>query len=105
MINQHGIITCWRNILITPRRKEEATPLLLKYEGPNRQDARLNCVVENYFFFGGETAEGMTPEEYKENVPEEDILKEIHATLDDFNETEAFCYVLGKGYHNNTAIC
>lgn len=46
--------------------------------------------AENYFFFGGETAEDMTPEEYKKNVPEEDILKEILATLDDFNETEGF---------------
>ncbi len=45
---------------------------------------------ENYFFFGGITAEEMTPDEYKKNVPQEDILSEIMFVLDDFYETDDF---------------
>ena len=45
---------------------------------------------ENYFFFGGVTAEDMTPDEYKKNVPQEDILNEIMSVLDDFHETDSF---------------
>ncbi len=45
---------------------------------------------ENYFFFGGITAEEMTPEEYKKNIPQEDILSEIMFVLDDFYDTDGF---------------
>lgn len=52
-------------------------------------DPNLGCgtvcgIGENWFYFGGLTAEEMTPEEYLRDIPEDDIVREIVETLDDF---------------------
>mgnify|MGYP004523503951 CR=1 FL=1 len=77
MVNQYSIITCGRNILVTLRRKENTTPILLEYKRPYRLDACLVSIVENYFFFGIATP-------YRVLI----------------NPIDAFCYVFGKSYHN-----
>ena len=38
-------------------------------------------IGEHWFYFGGLTADEMTPEEYLQNVPMEDIVSEIYDTL------------------------
>ena len=43
-------------------------------------------IGELWFYFGGETAEGMTPEEYMECVPLDDIANEIFDALDSFKK-------------------
>ncbi len=42
----------------------------------------------NYFYFGGLTAEDMTPEEYAKNVPLDDIISEMKSALDDFRNSD-----------------
>lgn len=42
----------------------------------------------SWFYFGGHTAEGLLPEEYKKVVPFEDIVNEIFNTLEDFRESD-----------------
>lgn len=42
----------------------------------------------SWFYFGGHTAEGVLPEEYKKIVPFESIVDEIYNTLEDFRETD-----------------
>ena len=38
-------------------------------------------IGENWFYFGGLTAEQSSPDEYVENVPEEDIVREVLETV------------------------
>lgn len=49
------------------------------------------CAIGEYwFYFGGETAEELTPDEYQENVPMEEIIDEIFDVLEEFRKTEDF---------------
>lgn len=52
-------------------------------ESPN-EDGTVCQIGENWFYFGGQTAEEMSPEEYLKNVPLEDIIREIYDALQDF---------------------
>ncbi len=52
-------------------------------------------IGELWFYFGGETATSTTAKEYRENVPEDDIVSEIDGVLTDFlteNEDEYLYY-------------
>ena len=51
---------------------------------PNMEAGTVAAIGENWFYFGGATAESMSPEEYAKTVPEEDIIREIKEVLDDF---------------------
>lgn len=44
-------------------------------------------IGENWFYFGGLTAEQSSPEEYVRDVPEEDIVKEVLDTLLSFKDS------------------
>lgn len=55
-------------------------------DSPNG-DGTVCQIGDNWFYFGGEAAEGVSPEEYKKNVPEDGIIDEIYFTLKDFNES------------------
>lgn len=49
------------------------------------------CAIGEYwFYFGGETAEELTPDEYQENVPMEEIVDEIFDVLEEFRKTDDF---------------
>ena len=49
--------------------------------------AGIVCVIgDNWFYFGGTTAEEMTVEEYKKAIPEDTIISEIYETLEDFKD-------------------
>lgn len=51
--------------------------------------AETVCQISgSWFYFGGHTAEGLLPEEYKKVVPFESIVDEIYNTLEDFRETD-----------------
>lgn len=51
--------------------------------------AETVCQISgSWFYFGGHTAEGVLPEEYKKIVPFEDIVNEIYNTLEDFRESD-----------------
>lgn len=46
------------------------------------------CTIGEYwFYFGGLTAEELTPDEYQENVPVEEIVDEIYDVLEVFRTT------------------
>lgn len=47
--------------------------------------AETICKIgDNWFYFGGELAEELSPEEYVKAVPKEDLLQEIITVLEDF---------------------
>ena len=52
-------------------------------DSPNG-DGTVCQIGDNWIYFGGLEAEGISPEEYKKAVPEEDIINEIFSVLDDF---------------------
>ncbi len=52
-------------------------------DSPNK-DGTVCQIGNEWFYFGGEVAEDVTPEEYAKVVPEEDIIDEIYFTLKEF---------------------
>ena len=63
---------------------------------PNMESGTVCKIEDNWFYFGGETAEDMDPEEYLKAVPQEDIINEIFDVLEDFkfeNEDEYMYYL------------
>lgn len=49
------------------------------------------CAIGEYwFYFGGLTAEELTPDEYQENVPMEEIIDEIFDALEEFRKFDDF---------------
>ena len=49
---------------------------------PNMESGTVCFVGDLWFYFGGHTAEEMTPEEYLQNVPKVDIVNEIYTALE-----------------------
>ena len=45
-------------------------------------------IGEHWFYFGGMTAEEESPDEYRRNVPEEDIIREIFDTLESIRKSD-----------------
>lgn len=51
--------------------------------------AETVCQINNnWFYFGGQTAEGLLPEDYKKVVPFESIVDEIYNTLEAFRQSD-----------------
>lgn len=48
---------------------------------PNLESGTVCQIGESWFCFGGMTAEGMTPEEFRRDIPEEDIVQEVYEAL------------------------
>ena len=71
MITQHMILEGYRNGIVR------------LIDSPNR-DGTVCQIGDEWFYFGGEAAEGVTPEEYKKAVPEDGIVDEIYFVLKDF---------------------
>lgn len=57
---------------------------------PNMGSGTVCAIGDNWFYFGGTTAEEMDPSEYVKNVPEEDIVFSIYDVLEDFGKHEDF---------------
>lgn len=55
-------------------------------ESPHK-DGVVCCIGDNWFYFGGGTAEESSVESYQRDVPVEDIVREIYETLDDFRQS------------------
>ena len=53
---------------------------------PNMESGTVCQIGEFWFYFGGETAEDMAPEEYMKCVPIDDITNEIFDALDSFKK-------------------
>ena len=53
---------------------------------PNMERGTVCQIGDFWFYFGGETAEEMGPEEYRQNVPEEDIAREVFDVLKCFKQ-------------------
>lgn len=51
---------------------------------PNMEHGTVCQIGGYWFYFGGETAEGMQPEEYLRAVSSEDIAGEVYDTLEEF---------------------
>lgn len=55
---------------------------------PNMESGTVCQIGDSWFYFGGLTAEEMSPNEYAANIPVEDIAQEIFDVLDDFRKDE-----------------
>lgn len=53
---------------------------------PNMDYGTVAEIGGSWFYFGGMTAEEMTPEEYLRDVPKEDIAREICEVLQEFEQ-------------------
>lgn len=53
---------------------------------PNMDHGTVCKIGEDWFYFGGTTAEEMNPEEYLKAVPEDDIVSDLVETLDEFRD-------------------
>lgn len=54
---------------------------------PNMEAGTVCQIGEHWIYFGGETAEGMQPEDYLHAVPMEDIVNEVFDVLEDFRRS------------------
>lgn len=57
---------------------------------PNMESGTVCQIGDNWFYFGGATAEEMGPYEYKKSIPVEDIVNEIFEVLVSFHMDEGF---------------
>ena len=57
---------------------------------PDTESGTVCQIGDNWFYFGGRTAEDASPEEYLKCVPLDDIVREILETLEAFREDECF---------------
>lgn len=73
-------------------RQGSQTNVIRLEADPNGSDGRGTvCTIGDYwFYFGGLLAEELTPDEYRENVPMEEIIDEIYRVLDDFRGRSEF---------------
>ena len=53
---------------------------------PNMERGTVCQIGDFWFYFGGETAEEMGPEEYRQNVPAVDIAREVFDVLKCFQQ-------------------
>ncbi len=54
---------------------------------PNMDKGTVCAIGDSWFYFGGETAEMESPEEYVAHVPMDDIIREITETLEEFRQS------------------
>lgn len=59
---------------------------------PNMESGTVCQIGDNWFYFGGQAAEEMSPEEYSRYVPIEDIVSEIMDVLTEFEHDTNFQY-------------
>ena len=55
---------------------------------PNMGSGTVCRIGDWWFYFGGETAEEMNPDEFLKCVPEDDIVDEIFEALESFRQNE-----------------
>lgn len=55
---------------------------------PNMGAGTVCRIGDWWFYFGGETAEEMNPDEFLKCVPEDDIVDEIFEALESFRQDE-----------------
>lgn len=51
---------------------------------PNMEHGTVCRIGDSWFYFGGQTAEEMNPEEFTANVPVDDIADEVFQVLEEF---------------------
>lgn len=66
---------------------------------PNLESGTVCRIGDNWFYFGGMTAEELSPEEYVANVPVEDTVSDIYATLEAFRQDEEYADEYNYYYH------
>lgn len=57
---------------------------------PNMDYGTVCEIGGSWFYFGGFTAEEMTPEEYLRDIPKEDIARNIHDVLQEFENEQDY---------------
>ena len=53
---------------------------------PNMEAGTVCRIGDSWFYFGGQTAEEMNPDEFLKNVPDGDIIQEIYDVLNEFSK-------------------
>lgn len=64
--------------------------VILLVTDPNMESGTVCKIGDNWFCFGGSTADELLPEEYLKRVPLDIIVQEIYGTLNDFRNDEDF---------------
>lgn len=64
--------------------------VILLVTDPNMESGTVCKIGDNWFYFGGSTADELLPEEYLKRVPLDIIVQEIYGTLNDFRNDEDF---------------
>ena len=74
-------------LVITPEAVRDAycKGVARLVESPN-EDGVVCQIGDYWFYFGGQTAEDSNVADYKENVPEDDIVKEIYEAVTDIGK-------------------
>lgn len=57
---------------------------------PNMESGTVCQIGDNWFYFGGTTAEDMGPHEYRNTIPVDEIVNEIFEVLVSFHMDEGF---------------
>lgn len=57
---------------------------------PNMGAGTVCQIGDNWFYFGGDRAESMNPDEYLKTVPGENVAEAVHGILTDFAKSEDF---------------
>lgn len=65
-----------------------ATLFIIFDTDPNLERGTVCRIGDSWFYFGGLEAEEMEPEEYLNNIPMGDIVREIYEVLEEFREDE-----------------
>ena len=83
MITKEMLSLAWRQGKITLKTN------------PFRKTGTVAAIGGDWFYFGGITADEMSPEEYRKHVPEKDIIRKIREVLDNFRiqapDVYAYC--------------
>ena len=54
---------------------------------PTFETGTVCQIGENWFYFGGDTADNMSPDEYIAKIPTDDIVRSIYDVLEDFKNS------------------
>lgn len=81
--------TIFTKDLIEKGFKQGLINLILSPNGDGVACKIGNGILSNWFYFGGFTAEKCnTVEQFQKKVPQEDIIREITDTLNDFHQVD-----------------
>ena len=72
---------------------------------PNMEEGTVCEIGENWFYFGGQTAEEENPDDYLAHTPMSDIVREIFETLESIKDLDDLEYQYYEAIFRETGSC